>query len=381
MPPSPDADRPLDPATVVVVAGRPARSPDAPMSAPVVPASTFHAGGERAYGRHSNPTWEAFEEALGVLEGGRAVAFSSGMGAVSAVLDTLPFGAVVVAPLHAYNETLLTLRQRHERGALVVRPVDVTDTGAVTAAVEGAQLLWLESPSNPMIEVVDVRACADAARAVGATTVVDSTFATPLLQNPLSLGADVVVHSVTKYLAGHSDLLMGAVVVRTGDPWEEAVRGRRESGGAIPGAFDAYLALRGLRTLHLRLHRAEASAGVLAERLAGHPAVERVRYPGLAGDPGHDLATRQMRGYGAMIAVDVRGGAEAAEAFAAGCRLWVHATSLGGVESTLERRRRWPAEPTTVPEGLVRLSVGIEDVDDLWADLARSLDRFGRPDR
>ncbi|HSK56952.1 MAG TPA: PLP-dependent transferase [Jiangellales bacterium] len=380
MPPPPDADRPLDPATVVVVAGRPAQSPDAPLSAPVVPASTFHAGGERAYGRHSNPTWEAFEEALGVLEGGRAVAFSSGMGAVSAVLDTLPLGAVVVAPLHAYNETLLTLRQRHERGALVVRPVDVTDAGTVTAAVEGAQLLWLESPSNPMIEVVDVRACADAARAVGATTVVDSTFATPLLQNPLSLGADVVVHSVTKYLAGHSDLLMGAVVVRAGDPWEDALRGRRESGGAIPGAFDAYLALRGLRTLHLRLHRAQASAGVLAERLAGHPAVERVRYPGLGGTHGHDLATRQMRGYGAMIAVDVRGGAEAAEAFAEGCRLWVHATSLGGVESTLERRRRWPAEPTTVPEGLVRLSVGIEDVEDLWADLSRSLDRVGRPD-
>ena len=229
-----------------------------------------------------------------------------------------------------------------------------------------------------MVEVVDVAACAGAAAAVGATTVVDSTFATPLLQNPLSLGADIVVHSVTKYLAGHSDLLMGAVVVRAEGPWEERVRGRRETGGAIPGPFDAYLALRGMRTLHLRMQQAQASAGVLASRLAGHPAIARVRYPGLAGSPGHDVATRQMRGYGAMLAVEVRGGAQAAEAFAAGCRLWVHATSLGGVESTLERRRRWPAEPVTVPETLVRLSVGIEDVEDLWTDLARSLDARGR---
>jgi len=378
MPPPLDAQPPLAPATVVVHAGRPGRSPDAPMSAPVVPASTFHAGGERAYGRHSNPTWETFEEALGVLEGGRAIAFSSGMGAVSAVLDTLPLGAVVVAPLHAYNETLVTLQQRHERGTLVVRPVDVTDVQAVSGALEGAALVWLESPSNPMVEVVDVAACADAARAVGATTAVDSTFATPLLQNPLSLGADVVVHSVTKYLAGHSDLLMGAVVVGADGPWEGKVRERRETGGAIPSPFDAYLALRGMRTLHLRMQRAQASAGVLASRLAGHPAIERVRYPGLDGSPGHEVATRQMRGYGAMVAVEVRGGAEAAEAFAEGCRLWVHATSLGGVESTLERRRRWPAEPVTVPENLVRLSVGIEDVEDLWADLARSLDALGR---
>ena len=381
MPPTPDggpgAAQPLDPATVLIVAGRPSPAPDAPLSVPITLASTYRAGGQTSYGRYGNPTWEAFEEVLGTLEGGRAIAFASGMGAVSAVLDTLPLGATVVAPLHAYGETLVTLRERQDQGRVALRQVDVTDTDAVVTALPGAALLWLESPTNPMIEIADVVACAEAARAVGAQVVVDNTFATPLRQNPLALGADLVVHSVTKYLGGHSDLLMGAVVVAPGDPREAVLRRRRQSGGAIPGAFDAYLALRGMRTLHLRLDRAEATAGVLAERLAAHPAVSRVRYPGLesswAGRPGSAGGSAQLRGPGAMLSIELAGGAAAADALVAGCRLWVHATSLGGVESSLERRRAWAAESPTVPESLVRLSVGIEAAEDLWADLARSL--------
>jgi cystathionine gamma-synthase len=200
----------------------------------------------------------------------------------------------------------------------------------------------------------------------------DNTFATPLGQLPLALGADIVVHSVTKYLAGHSDVVLGAVVTRDAE-----LLGRmhvyRTMHGAIPGAFEAWLALRGLRTLHLRVERASANAAELARRLQAHPAVERVRHPCLPDDPGHARASAQMTGYGAIIAVQVHGGADAAERVASGTRLWVHATSLGGVESTLERRRRHATEPLAVPENLLRLSVGIEDVEDLWHDLDAAL--------
>jgi cystathionine gamma-synthase len=227
-----------------------------------------------------------------------------------------------------------------------------------------------------MLEVADIRVLADAARAAGAISVVDSTFAGPLVQRPLDLGVDVVVHSVTKYLAGHSDVVLGATVTRDDDAGRALyarLRNHRHLHGAIAGPQEVFLALRGMRTLAVRVERAQANAAELARRLVDHPAVERVRHPSLPSDPGHALASRTMLGFGAIVGVEVRGGGAAAERVSESTRLWVHATSLGGVESSLERRRRYPVEALTVPEALLRLSVGIEDVEDLWADLDQAL--------
>ena len=368
-PPSPS---PLSPATVAVTAGRPARRPGASVNEAVWLTSTYVADGPVDYGRTDNPTWQAFEQTLGELEAGAALVFSSGMAAISAACALVPDGSVVVAPRHVYSGTGALLRDAAAAGRVTLREVDVADTAQVLTALPGARLLWLESPTNPMIEVADLRALTAGARAAGALSVVDNTFATPMVQRPLTLGADVVVHSVTKYLAGHSDVVLGAAVTAD-DDLHARLRVHRQLHGAIAGPHEVFLALRGVRTLALRVERAQASAAVLAHRLAAHPGVERVRHPSLTTDPGHTLATDQMHGFGAMLAVEVRGGAPAAEQVAASTRLWVHATSLGGVESTLERRRRHPAEVATVPESLLRLSVGIEDVEDLWADLDQAL--------
>ncbi|HEX2175901.1 MAG TPA: PLP-dependent transferase [Nocardioidaceae bacterium] len=348
----------LSPATVAVAAGRPDHVPDSPLNPPLVLASTYVAGGETEYGRYGNPTWTAFEDVLGGLEGGRALAFSSGLAAINTVLDLVAHGETVVAPKHCYLGTLAQLADMEQRGRVAAQLVDVTDTDAVLRACEDAALLWLESPTNPAMEVADVEALCKGAHDAGVTVVVDNTFATPLLQRPLDLGADVVVHSVTKYLAGHSDVVLGALVTRD-DPTYQAFDNRRRGVGAIPGTFEAWLALRGMRTLALRVERAQANAKDLAARLRGHAAVSELRYPG----------------FGGMLAVVVHGGAEAADTLARSTSLWVHATSLGGVESTLERRRRWAGEPSSIPEGLVRLSVGIEDVEDLWRDLSAALDK------
>jgi cystathionine gamma-synthase len=346
------------------------------MNEPVWLTSTYVADGDVDYARTDNPTWQAFESALGALEGGDALVLSSGMAAITAALALVPDGTRVVAPTHAYSGTSAMLAQAADRGRLTVEDVDVADTDAVLAALPGAGLLWLESPTNPMLEVADLPTLCAAARETGTLTVVDNTFATPLVQRPLDLSADVVVHSVTKYLSGHSDVLLGAVVTRPderGRSLRDDLRAHRRLTGSIAGPTEVWLALRGLRTLALRMERAQRSAAELARRLQGHPAVTRVRHPSLRADPGHDRAVRQMRGFGAILAVEVAGGAAAAEAVAAATVLWVHTTSLGGVESTLERRRRHAAEAATVPESLLRLSVGIEDVEDLWTDLDRAL--------
>lgn len=347
----------MKPATVAVTAGRPPHDPDRPLSEPITMASTYVAGGDLEYGRYGNPTWTAFEEALGALEGGRALAFSSGMAAITTVLDLVGHDALVVAPAHSYTGTLLQLGDLEGRGRIRTKLVDITDTDAVVAACEDAALVWFESPTNPALEIADTARIAEAAHAAGAYVVVDNTFATPLLQQPLSLGADMVVHSVTKFLAGHSDVLMGAVVTAD-EQLHGVLKGRRDLLGSTPGTFEAWLALRGLRTLHLRVERAQANATELASRLAGHPAVAEVRYPG----------------FGGIVSVVLAGGELAGDLLVRKTSLWVHATSLGGVESTFERRRRWKAEPATIPEGLVRLSVGIEDVEDLWEDLSAALD-------
>jgi len=355
---TPELPSDLKPATTAIHAGRPPHDPDQPLNTPITMASTYVAGGVKEYGRYTNDAWTAFEEALGALEGGRALAFASGMAAVSTVLDLVGQDSVVVAARHSYLGTLGVLADLEARGRLRSRLVDISDTDEVVKAIDDeTALVWFESPTNPAMEVADIAAIVAAAHAAGAQVVVDNTFATPVLQNPIALGADIVVHSATKYIAGHSDLLMGAIVVREPALYD-VLKGRRDLIGAIPGPFEAWLALRGLRTLPLRVERASANAAELARRLADHPAVEEVRYPG----------------FGGMVAVVVRGGAGPADVLVRATRLWVHATSLGGVESTFERRRRWKSEPSTIPEGLVRLSVGIEDVDDLWTDLRRALD-------
>ncbi len=347
----------LSPATIAVTAGRPPHDPDAPLNVPITMASTYVAGGDLEYGRYGNPTWTAFEEVLGLLEGGRALSFASGMAAVSTVLDLVGNGALVVAPHHAYSGSTMALADLEARGRLTTRLVDISDTDATIRACDDAALVWLESPTNPALEIADLEPIIEAAHAADAYVVVDNTFATPLLQRPLDLGADIVLHSATKWLAGHSDVQMGAVVTRE-DELYAVLKGRRDLAGAVPGPFEAWLALRGLRTLHLRVERAQANAAELARRLTAHDAISEVRYPG----------------FGGIVSVVLAEGALAADLFTHQTKLWVHATSLGGVESTLERRRRWKAEPATIPDGLVRLSVGIEDVEDLWRDLVQALD-------
>ncbi len=359
-PDSPNPDGPYAAATRAVALGRPPRDPGAPLNVPLVLSSTYVAGGDVGYARVGNPTWTAFEDVLGGLEGGNALVFASGMAAVAATLSLVRHGAVVVTADGIYNGVASTLAEREAQGALVVRRVDLADTPATVAALAGADLLWVENPSNPLLEVVDLPALGAAARERGVISVCDNTFATPLVQRPLEDDIDVVVHSVTKYLAGHSDVLLGATVTAatdTGRALYERLLGHRVLAGAIAGPTEVWLALRGLRTLALRVERATANAADLAGRLAGHPLVERVRYPG----------------FGGIVSIEVAGGSAGADRVAATTRLWVDSTSLGGVESQVERRRRIPTEPVVVPENLLRLSVGIEDVEDLWRDLDQAL--------
>ncbi|MCQ1954675.1 PLP-dependent aspartate aminotransferase family protein [Arthrobacter sp. zg-Y238] len=371
----------VSPDTLVVSAGRPPREHDAPVNPPIVLSSTYFGTGtpvpgERGYGRYSNPTWDPFEQALAELEGADlpALVFGSGLASVMAALSLVPAGGVVVMPRHSYQGSLLLAAEEAANGRFSVRTVDIAETQDVIAQLDGASLLWVESPTNPMLEVADIAALADAAHAAGALVVADNTFSTPLVTRPLELGADVVVHSVTKYLAGHSDVVLGAAV--TSDPeLRDRLLRYRSLHGAVAGPFEVWLALRGLRTLALRVERSQATAGELARRLQELPQVEHVRYPGLPEDPGHRRAASQMKGFGSILCIEVAGGAAAAEKVTEAVELWLPATSLGGVESLIERRRRQPGEPHTVPEGLLRLSVGIENVEDLWRDLEQALTR------
>ncbi|MBA8795446.1 cystathionine gamma-synthase [Friedmanniella endophytica] len=364
------------PETLAVAAGRPERTIDAPLNEPITPASTYVAAadptGTVGYGRYGNPGWTALEAAVGALEGGPALAFASGMAAAHALLELVPDGGVLVLQQQCYLGVGSLAAEYAQRQRFTLRLVDGADTEAVLAAAEGADLVWLETPANPTMEVADVRAVA-AGRPEGALLVVDNTFATPVQQRPLTLGADLALHSATKFLSGHSDALCGMVVAAPGrQDLLDRLGAVRRLHGATPGVLETFLVLRGLRTLPLRVRQATASAGELARRLAGHPAILRVRYPGLTDDRFHALAATQMDGFGSLVSIELAGAA-AAETLIERLRLWVHATSLGGVESTLERRRRWPAELPAVPEGLVRMSVGLEHVEDLWDDLDQAL--------
>ena len=359
-------DEPLHPETIAVHGGRPARSAGATLNAPIVPASTYHHGGDFEYGRDGNPTWEAFEAALGELEHGLCVTFASGLAATTAVLDELPQGARVIAQRAPYYGVAELLRERAGRGQIELETHAALTADGLAGSIEGAALVWIESPTNPMLDVVDLPAVIAVAKRAGARVLVDNTFATPIGQTPLALGADLVLHSGTKLIGGHSDLLLGAVVA-TDPSFRQRLRDRRSRTGATPGVLETYLALRGLRTLPVRFERAQATARELVTRLATHPRVRRIRYPGA----------------GTMISFETTGSGADAEAVCEATHLIVHATSLGGVESTMERRARYASERAAgTPDTLIRLSVGLEHVEDVWRDLEQALAvARGRNDR
>lgn len=390
---SSSADRTYAPETVLVDAARPERTEGASVNPPIELSSTFVGTGDVgaasfAYGRFDTPAWSPIEEALAELEHARlpGLVYGSGLAAIASTLSLIPRGGTLIMPRHSYQGSMESAAEIAERAGFELVTVDIADTEAVITALDAVRdsgvgsspaaatspaaasaMLWIESPTNPMLEVADMPALISAARERGILVAVDNTFATPLLQTPLDLGADVVVHSVTKYLAGHSDVVLGAVLTSDGD-----LRGKlhhdRSLRGAIAGPFEVWLALRGLRTLSVRLERAQANAAQIAERLNAHAEVVETRYPGLPSDPGHARAGAQMNGFGAIVVFTLDSAAKAT-AVAEAVRLWTPATSLGGVESLIERRRRHASEPETVPDGLLRLSVGIEHIEDLWADL------------
>jgi len=360
------------PETIAITAGRPAVTPDSALNPPISLNSTFTSGGPIGYGRYGNETWTALEAAIGALEGGQTLSYSSGMAAVSAVFSTLPAGAKVVASNQGYSGVMTLLGNLTAAKKINSTLVSIADTDEVIAALDGAHLLWLESPTNPSLDIADLPALIKAAKSRNITVAVDNTFATALVQKPLSMGADIVMNSVTKYLAGHSDLILGSL--STNSPVQlKALEDARKFNGAIPGPFEAWLALRGIRTFPIRFARASENALELAKRLSEHPLVTRVRYPGLPTDPQHAKAKSFMKGFGAIVSFEYAGSAQATDRVCESSKIVTYATSLGGVESLWERRRRWPIESASVPESLIRLSVGCEDVEDLWADIDAAL--------
>lgn len=361
------------PETIAVQAGRPPRVPGAPMNVPVSMSSTYVQDATLEYGRDGSTSYGALEAALGALDGGHAVTFATGLAAVTAIADLVPAGGTAVLSTMTYHGVRVIFDRLEAAGRLELRLAPPDDADALLAMADGADMVWVESIANPLLVVADVPAIAAAARAHGALTVVDATFATPLRQRPLDLGADIVMHSATKFIGGHSDLLLGAAICRDA-AHAAALTTFRHDHGSIPGALESYLALRGLRTLSVRLDRAEASAAELARRLDGHPLVSAVHYPGLPSDSEHERAARVLpRGCGSMLSFEVAGSVEQTDIFLTRLRLFAHATSLGGVESLIERRARYPGDAAVVGPTLCRASIGLEDVEDLWTDLDTAL--------
>ena len=337
------------------------------------PAAERIAGYE--YQREGNPTNDRLRAAIAALEGAeQALTFASGMAAATTLLESLPAGARIVLPDDCYaGVRMLASEFLPERGVSVQR-VDMADLAAVEAAcASGIDLLWVETPSNPLMKLSDIAALAALAHAQNALLVCDNTFASPVLQQPLALGADIVMHSTTKYFGGHSDVLGGALAFKRGDALYQRVAHRLHITGAVLAPFNAWLTLRGCRSLPARMALHCSNARKVAEFLAAQPQVERVNYPGLATHPGHALAARQMRDFGGMLSVQLRGRREAALAMAGALQLFTNATSLGGCESLVEHRASTEGPHTTTPQNLLRLSVGLEHVDDLIADLAQAL--------
>ncbi len=373
--------------TLAVHAGQSPDPATGAVMAPIVLSSTFaqRAPGEHQgyeYGRSGNPTRGALEACIAALEGGsRGFAFASGLGASTTILTLLKAGDHVLAGDDLYGGTYRLMDKVMRPLGIASDAIDMADPAKVEAAItDKTKLVWLETPTNPLLKIFDIEAIAKVARARGAIVVVDNTFATPVLQSPLALGATAVVHSTTKYLNGHSDVIGGAIVT-SDEALAERLAFQQNAIGAVPSPFDCFLVLRGIKTLGLRVRHASASAATVAERLASHPAVERVLYPGLASHPGHALAKRQMRGFGAMISFVLRGGLDASRRFLSALEIFSCAESLGGVESLAEHpaimtHASVPPEKRKVlgiDDGLVRLSIGVEGVEDLWGDIERAL--------
>jgi cystathionine gamma-synthase len=367
--------------TLAVRAGAEPDAQTGALSPPIQLSTTFRHGpaGERTedleYQREDHPTQRRLQEALAALEGGeRALAFASGMAAITAMLESLPANSRLIIPDDCYSGLrALATEFLPERG-IETAAVDLGDLDALRAAcAQGAALVWAETPSNPRLKVCDTAALARIAHEHGALLVCDNTFATPVLQRPLALGADVVMHSTTKYFGGHSDVLGGALVFARADEWFERVAHRRHITGATLSPFSAWLTLRGCRSLPARMRIHCANARKLAAFLAAHPAVERVNYPGLETHPGHAIAARQMSDFGGMMSIEVRGGREAALHLAGKLKLFINATSLGGCESLVEHRASVEGANPVSPQNLLRLSVGLEDAEDLIEDLRQAL--------
>ncbi|HLY44873.1 MAG TPA: PLP-dependent aspartate aminotransferase family protein [Stellaceae bacterium] len=350
---------------------------------PIQPATTFERDPDnqyrrgRNYGRADNPGYDQPQALITALEGGAAsLVFSSGMAAATAVFRALPLGAHVVGPRIMYHSLRRWIAAYAAEGHIAAEFIDMSSLDALREAVVPGRtrLVWAETPANPLWSITDIAGAAEIAHAAGALLAVDSTIASPVLTRPIELGADIVMHSATKYLNGHSDVIAGSLTASRDDEFWQRLVGARSSSGAILGSLEAYLLLRGMRTLHLRVERACRSAQRVAEAMAAHPKILEVLYPGLPSHPGHAIAARQMTGgFGGMLSIRVRGGEAAAIATAAHVELWKRATSLGGVESLLEHRASIEGAGSPVPPDLLRLSVGIEDPGDLIADLETAL--------
>ena len=371
----------LHPETLSVHTGNESDPATGAVAPPIHLATTFRHGaeGERIagyeYQREGNPTNDRLREALAALEGGEdAITFASGMAAMTTLLECLPNGARVLIPDDCYTGLrMLCAQYLPERGIEAVA-IDMGDLDAVRAACAApTAMLWIETPSNPKMKISDIAALAEIGHAAGAIVVADNTFATPLLQRPLTLGADIVMHSTTKYFGGHSDVLGGALVFAKKDALSAKVAHRLHITGATLAPFSAWLILRGCRSLGARMAMHCANARAIAEFLAAQPQIARVNYPGLSSHPGHTVAAKQMRDFGGMMSIELRGGREAALAMASRVRIFTNATSLGGCESLIEHRASVEGPNPRSPQNLLRISVGLEHIDDLIADLSCAL--------
>lgn len=343
--------------TIAIAGGRPKPVNDGPINTPVSLNSTYHAGGDRGYARYGNDTASSLEEVIGGLEGGKTLVFNSGMSAIKAVFDNIPLGSIVIASNQGYAGVNATLNQMQEQGKLIAKFVDISNTAEILSELDGAYMLWLESPTNPRLDVADISTLVRACKSQGTLVGVDNTFATPLTQKPLKMGADISMNSVTKYMAGHSDVLCGSISSNNKDLLDQIEFSRKISGTIIQ-AFDAYLALRGIRTFPIRFEKAESNAKILVKKLSEHPMVTKINYPG----------------FGAMVSFEVDADAAGADKICSSSRIVSNATSLGSVETLWERRRRWALESKLVSESLIRLSVGCEDAEDLWNDIKYALE-------
>ncbi|MCI0438431.1 MAG: PLP-dependent aspartate aminotransferase family protein [Chloroflexi bacterium] len=368
--------------TIAAHAGHDVDPATGAITAPIHLSTTFERDADggysrgHIYSRSGNPNRELLEGRLRQLEGGEAAAaFSSGMAATGAVFQSLSAGDHVVASSDCYHGTTALLRDVFARWGLQTTFTDATDPSQVEQAMRpNTRLVWVETPSNPLLKVTDIARVAAIAHEAGALCACDNTWATPLLQRPFELGADLSVHATTKYLGGHSDVLGGAVVARESGEFFERVRKVQTTYGAVPSPFDCWLVLRGIRTLHLRMRAHSENAMRVATFLSEHPRVERVYYPGLAEHPGHEIAARQMRDFGGMVSFQVKGGRDEAMAVAARVKVFTRATSLGGTESLIEHRASIEGPNSRTPQNLLRMSIGIEHADDLIEDLAQALE-------